>query len=61
MRCKHGVVGGCIACDHEAWQAARATKVVDAVAEMGRLVVQMADAHGLDASKLAAMLDGGLK
>lgn len=61
MRCKHGVLGGCMSCDHEAWHDARACKVADAVAEIGRLVVELTHASGLDASTLRGMLARGLK
>ena len=57
MRCKHGVVGGCIACGHEAWQAANAVRVNEIVAEMGRLVVEVASLHSGDTRKLEGMLD----
>jgi hypothetical protein len=56
MRCKHGVVGGCMACDHERWQAANAVRTSDAVAEIGRLVVELADSRGIDTSRLVEML-----
>lgn len=49
MKCRHGILGPCAACGGEMRQAQMATMTA-------RLVVELCEMHGVDASQLADLL-----
>lgn len=57
MRCRHGVVGGCIACDHEERQRHNAVAAAPLLLELGAVVRELGERAGIDVSALTTYLE----
>lgn len=56
MKCRHGILGKCPLC-LQARRRGKREPVIDAtLKEMGRLILDLADSHGLNTERLEGLL-----